>query len=74
MTLQIENLAKRFGAHTLFERLSLTVEAPAVLWAPSGWGKTTLLRILMGLEKPDTGAVTGAGRVAAVFQIGRAHV
>ena len=68
MTLQIENLTKCFGAHTLFEGLSLTVEAPAVLWAPSGWGKTTLLRILMGLEKPDTGAVTGAGRVAAVFQ------
>ena len=68
MTLQIEKLTKRFGAHTLFEGLSLTVEAPAVLWAPSGWGKTTLLRILMGLEKPDAGAVTGAGRVAAVFQ------
>ena len=68
MTLQIEKLTKRFGAHTLFEGLSLTVEAPAVLWAPSGWGKTTLLRILMGLERPDAGSVTGVGRVAAVFQ------
>ena len=27
MTLQIENLAKRFGAHTPFEGLGLTVEA-----------------------------------------------
>ena len=68
MSLQIENLTKRFGAHTLFEGLSLTVEAPAVLWAPSGWGKTTLLRILMGLERPDAGSVAGVGRVAAVFQ------
>ena len=68
MTLHIEGLTKRFGAHTLFEGLTLRVEAPAVLWAPSGWGKTTLLRILMGLERPDAGAVTGAGRVAAVFQ------
>ena len=68
MTLHIEGLTKRFGAHTLFEGLTLRVEAPAVLWAPSGWGKTTLLRILMGLEHPDAGRAAGAGRVAAVFQ------
>ena len=68
MTLHIEGLTKRFGAHTLFEGLTLRVEAPAVLWAPSGWGKTTLLRILMGLERPDAGRAAGAGRVAAVFQ------
>ena len=41
---------------------------PAVLWAPSGWGKTTLLRILMGLEVPTSGSVEGVGRVGAVFQ------
>lgn len=34
----------------------------------SGWGKTTLLRILMGLEEPTSGIVQGVGRVAAVFQ------
>lgn len=68
MTLQIEGLTKRFGAHTLFRGLELRVEGPAVLWAPSGWGKTTLLRILMELERPDAGSVTGVGRVAAVFQ------
>ena len=68
MTLQIEGLTKRFGAHTLFRGLELRVEGPAVLWAPSGWGKTTLLRILMGLERPDAGSVAGVGRVAAVFQ------
>ena len=68
MTLHIEGLTKRFGSHTLFEGLTLTVKAPAVLWAPSGWGKTTLLRILMGLERPDAGGAAGAGRVAAVFQ------
>ena len=68
MTLQIEGLTKRFGVHTLFRGLELRVEGPAVLWAPSGWGKTTLLRILMGLERPDAGSVTGVGRVAAVFQ------
>ena len=66
--LEIKNLSKRFGEKILFENLSLTVDGPAVLWAPSGWGKTTLLRILMGLEAPTSGSVEGVGRVGAVFQ------
>ena len=66
--LEISNLTKRFGEKTLFEDLDLTLTAPAVLWAPSGWGKTTLLRILMGLEMPTSGAVQGVGKVSAVFQ------
>ena len=66
--LEICGLTKRFGEKTLFEDLDLTLAEPAVLWAPSGWGKTTLLRILMGLEAPDSGTVQGVGRVGAVFQ------
>ena len=66
--LEIKNLSKRFGEKILFENLSLTVDGPAVLWAPSGWGKTTLLRILMGLEAPTSGSVEGMGRVGAVLQ------
>ena len=66
--LEIRELSKRFGEKTLFEDLSLTVDRPMILWASSGWGKTTLLRILMGLETPDSGTVSGVGRVGAVFQ------
>lgn len=66
--LSIQHLEKRFGEKVLFRDLCLTVDAPAVLWAPSGWGKTTLLRILMGLEAPTGGTVEGVGRVGAVFQ------
>ena len=66
--LEISHLTKRFGDKTLFEDLDLTLTAPAVLWAPSGWGKTTLLRILMGLEMPTSGTVQGVGKVSAVFQ------
>ena len=66
--LEILHLTKRFGEKTLFEDLNLTVEEPAVLWAPSGWGKTTLLRILMGLDTPTAGRVRGVGWAAVVFQ------
>ena len=66
--LTIEHLTKQFGEKTLFRDLCLTVEGPVVLWAPSGWGKTTLLRILMGLDTPTAGRVQGVGRAAAVFQ------
>ena len=66
--LTIEHLTKQFGEKTLFRDLTLAVDSPAVLWAPSGWGKTTLLRILMGLEEPTSGIVQGVDRVAAVFQ------
>ena len=67
--LEICGLTKRFGEKILFEDLDLTLAEPAILWAPSGWGKTTLLRILMGLEAPDSGTVQGVGRVGAVFQV-----
>ena len=66
--LEIKDLSKRFGEKTLFENLNLTVDRPMILWASSGWGKTTLLRILMGLETPSGGIVSGIGRVGAVFQ------
>lgn len=66
--LEIINISKRFGEKILFENLNLTVDRPMILWAASGWGKTTLLRILMGLEDSTGGTVSGVGKVGAVFQ------
>jgi len=55
----VEGLAKRFGERTLFEGVHLTLRQGEriVLIGPNGCGKTTLLRILMGLEPPSEGLV-----------------
>jgi ATPase subunit of ABC transporter with duplicated ATPase domains len=53
-----ENLSKSFGGKTLFSKVSATMRGSGeriALLGPNGCGKTTFLKILMGLEAPDTG-------------------
>jgi polar amino acid transport system ATP-binding protein len=59
LKLKISNLSKRFDAHQALDSVSLVLEEThsLVLIGPSGGGKTTLLRILAGLEIPDSGSV-----------------
>ena len=69
--MRAEHLYKRFGDKPVLEDVSLTVPEGAVvcLMAPSGWGKTTLLRCMAGLEKPDSGTVRDVPeRIGYVFQ------
>lgn len=68
MSIVIENLCKSFGSHTVLQNFSWTVDQPMVLMGASGCGKTTLLRILLGLETADSGTVAGVVTPAAVFQ------
>ena len=55
--LSIENITKTFGAHRVLDNVSLGLEnaRSLVFIGPSGGGKSTLLRILAGLETPDSG-------------------
>ena len=69
--MRAEHLYKRFGDKPVLEDVSLTVPEGAVvcLMAPSGWGKTTLLRCMAGLEAPDSGTVRDVPeRIGYVFQ------
>jgi putative hydroxymethylpyrimidine transport system ATP-binding protein len=58
--LKIRGLTLRFGAQTLFEALDLDLQAGRLtaLLGESGVGKSTLLRVLAGLEYPHAGEVT----------------
>jgi ATP-binding cassette subfamily F protein 3 len=58
----VRNLGKYFGGHDVFSDLNLTIEPDAriALVGPNGEGKTTLLRILAGLEAPSTGSINSA--------------
>ena len=70
MELRVEDLRKSYGGTAVLQGVSFTAGIGLTrVTGSSGIGKTTLLRILLGLESPDGGA-TNAGRFrwAAVFQ------
>ena len=70
MELRVEHLCKRYGENTVLDDISFTASIGVTrLLGPSGIGKTTLLRVLLGLETPDSGTVNGDKfRWTAVFQ------
>lgn len=70
--ISVEHLFKTYGQEIVLDDLSLELTGSRIycLMAPSGAGKTTLFRILMGLENPDSGTIRGLSghNIAAVFQ------
>ncbi len=62
-TIAIRNLTKRFGDTVAVSGLRIDVRAGAVtgLLGPNAAGKTTTLRILLGLIRPTSGTATIGG-------------
>jgi len=59
MSVELREVRKSFGSVTVLQPFSLRIETGELmaLLGPSGCGKTTTLRIIAGLEEPDTGQV-----------------
>ncbi|OZB89409.1 MAG: hypothetical protein B7X41_02935 [Microbacterium sp. 14-71-5] len=68
----LRGVTRRFGEHVVLDGLDLSLAPGRVtaLMGPNGSGKTTVARLLLGLDQPDGGAVEGLdGRPrSAVFQ------
>ena len=65
--LSVHEISKAFGAQTLFESLSLVIAAREKigLIGHNGTGKSTLLKILAGLEHYDDGSIEFHQKVQA---------
>jgi NitT/TauT family transport system ATP-binding protein len=72
MNIKLNHITKSFGETSVLKDFSCTFEEGVVtcIMGTSGGGKTTLLRLLMGLEIMETGCITGLEnkKISAVFQ------
>ncbi len=75
MGLRVLNISKSYGEHPVLAGFSKVFENEKIygLMAPSGYGKTTLLRMIAGLETPDDGRIEKEGiqKITMVFQENR---
>lgn len=70
--IKIENLSKKYKNKIIFEKVNLEIKENKVtaIMGKSGIGKTTLVKILMGLEMQDEGTIKGLEnkKISVVFQ------
>ncbi|HLZ71937.1 MAG TPA: ABC-F family ATP-binding cassette domain-containing protein [Dehalococcoidia bacterium] len=60
--LRVDRVGKQYGGHRVLADASLTVgeHEKVALIGPNGCGKSTLARLIAGIEAPDAGSVSGA--------------
>jgi sulfate transport system ATP-binding protein len=66
MSIAVEGVSKRFGDYVALQDVSFEVPTGGLtaLLGPSGGGKSTLLRLIAGLERPDEGTIRISGEEA----------
>ena len=76
VSLSLRKLTKRFGSVIAVDQASLDVEAGEflVIVGESGCGKTTTLRLIAGLEQPDSGTIFIGGAPVNDVPVGRRSV
>ena len=64
MSLVVEHLSKKFGDHIAVEDLSFSIEKPGVFafLGTNGAGKSTSIRMILGMLSKDSGSVTWKGK------------
>ena len=71
MKIKINNLTKKYEDKTVFENFSTEIEFDDILFitGESGLGKTTLIRMIAKLEKPDSGSIEcDESKISYMFQ------
>lgn len=68
--LKIKDVYKKFGNTVVLNNVTLEITSGNIvgLAGPSGGGKSTLLRLIQRLEKPDSGSIECHGRTGFMFQ------
>ena len=76
MAIEVRNISKKFGDFVALDNVSVNVPSGELtaLLGPSGGGKSTLLRVIAGLETPDSGSVTISGEDATQLPPQRRNV
>ena len=68
--IRVDNVSKSYGDKRVLNNVSCEFEDGKIycIMGESGVGKTTLIRLIMGLEKPDEGYISSSKQFAAAFQ------
>lgn len=63
MTIYLENICKSYNGNTVLDNFNARIEWDTcyAVVGPAGCGKTTLLKLFMGIDTPDSGAVHKMG-------------
>ena len=71
MEVSIENISKKFGRNMVLEQISLKASPGEILCllGPSGAGKTTLIRLILGAIRADEGTITIDGKPVPDFDL-----
>jgi NitT/TauT family transport system ATP-binding protein len=72
MNIELVNISKAFDGEQVIENFNATIEENKItcIMGESGIGKTTLINMVIGLEKPDSGKILGIDqrKIGVVFQ------